>query len=282
MAGKKKEDGASQVPAEDFLAGADEAAAEFEAGESEESPEEANKRLGEILAELDPGLLNPKGIDEKPFLERKLPQSPVPGHPKMENALQLAEHDRIGDVLKQGSTLPTVAVMHGQDILIPAAVRDVPNRLHCDRKKEVMAFRLINAVFGHEVVTVEEKNPYGDAVKKQRAVGLGPAVRTLAGKGGFSEKPWVWVSSKLYELLKAGVADVHNPKYESEFSELDEDEGNAMHAALQLVFSGETIRDLKMLARHEDVGVLDSLRAIFANYLEAHKASIIPTHAEII
>lgn len=247
--------------------------------EKEESPAEANRRLTSILNKMDPGLPNVPGIDQKP--KTTVPRGPVRGHPRMDQALSAAAADLegINAVLSQGNTLPSAAISHGQQVLIPADVRDVPNRFHCARlaisKDDQMGNELVDAMFGFQVKEFEEKDPYDGAVMVERKIGLGPDVRLLASKAGFHEKPWVYISSKLYELLKVGVAEVHHPAYLNPYNEsIDDDMGNGLHRSLGTVFSRETIRDLTMVARHENVSILDALRGIFANLVEAHRKSV--------
>lgn len=264
---------------ESMLAGADEADAILgdmpTEQEKQESPEEANRRLTEILNGLDPKLPNPPGISNKPKLDKKLIRGPVPGHPDMKTAYRNAALDsniqNINNVLQQGQTMPAAAISHGQEVLIPADVRDIPNKLHCDPKTQEMARNLVNAIFGCHVEMAFEKDAFDRVVERETLGGLGPAVQMLAGKSGFSEKPWVFISSKLYELQKVDAADVHHDSYDSPYDEaIDDDMGNGLHRALQMVFSRETVRDLQMRARYENVSTIDALRAIFANLIRAH------------
>lgn len=166
-----------------------------------------------------------------------------PAHAQVLSALQTATTHR-----EKISTLNTNVVVGQNVVQIPAAVRDLPNRLYRDSNNNPIreqADLIVEALFGKD--------------------DMAPTVFLWAAKRGFDLKPLVWISQQLFEYIELDKPVDFKGTIPFD-AVLDENPESPIVHTLNRCFYHLTVKNLIRTAKEKNLSVIEILRSIFRQY----------------
>lgn len=158
--------------------------------------------------------------------------------------------------VETNQTQPSVLASGNSAQVIPATVRDIPQRLY----------------EGKHPTTGRPFYTRAKADKIQAAVfgDANPRIKELAARSGFDQKPLVFISQIVWLHVNDDLPhkfrefQPENPEHQFTAA-IDQDDSSPVLQALHTFLEHTTVRRMTVLARHEEVSVLAVIRCIMAD-----------------